>query len=758
MLNDKKTVLKRNGRRVDFEGEKIGIAIKKAFEAVNKLSGKYTSEDANKVYLKVLDNILKEDKETVKVEEIQDIIEEELENLKYIDVKNAFSEYREKRAVSRMMYNDQKRNHKFLGVFEANINGELFEKHPDLLLEKRPEEIFEDFGGEITKKFSLSYILKRKIVDAVNSGEIYIKDIEYIPMKATSSVMLNLDEIMGKGFSTGIGKYRPPKNLMSYSALTYNLIESIKKEQSGIPGIPFFDKYFAKIFIERFKRIFFEYINIFLEFSDFKKFVGMNYIKQAVSKIESINVDINEFKKYVRDSNKVMEIINISYEKAIIDAQKELYNAVEALIHNLNNNIYLKKDSKSNKNNIYDKRKKVAINIGEEDSKEALIVSKTLLDVIGRGIGENISPIEPDVFIKITNKNLEKILNKLKDKKYKRLENKIYIAKDSKIQQNIFKRNEGIKEKINKLDYEDILIYSFSLLEKRKNISYSLFNIEDKEKNKKIETYFTKYLMEDMAIPENEVDSKKNSPEGRGLLSTTTINLPRLAIKSKTFSEFKGHLDEVLKLVFLQLFDRFNLQCDLDPKYFSILFMESVWLDTDKVKAGDRLRKVLKHGNMNVGIVGLYEASEYILEKYKDILNKKEDEKLSSFEKNTNISEKILKIITKYIDEFKEEKNVNLNIYADDEPSRHFMKLDKTLYGSIKGITDKEKYSKGTTFDENEKKQKLVEKLTYEGIMQKYTKGGNKTVVKIKNEKEILDVLTLSLEKNINLITFIFVS
>lgn len=765
LKKENKTVLKRNGRRVEFEGEKIALAIKKAFEAADKIEKKYVSEDANKVYILVLKNILEMEKETIKVEEIQDNIEESLEKLKYVDVKEAFSEYREKRAVSRIMYNDQRRNHKFSSVFEANINGEIFEKNPELLIKKYPEIIFKDFGKEISKKFALSYILKRKIVEAANSGEIYIKDLEYLPMKTASSVFLNLDEIMKEGFSTGIGRYRAPKSLTSYAALTYSLIESVKKEESGSPAIPFFDKYFAKIYLENFKKIFLEYIIEYLEFTDFKKFVALNSIKQAISKIESIDVNLNEFKNYIRDSNKVMEIIEASYVKAIIKSQKLLYKAIEALIHNLNNNI----ESRS-----FEKTKRVAINIGEEDSKEALIVSKTLLDVLNMGLGSGIDPDEPDLIIKLDGKNIEKIQEKLNDKiinnkEENKIETKYFFEKELANEEDLKNKIKLIKKQILNLNYEDILIYSFEISKKRKNICYAI------EKN---ERYITKYLMEDMAVFENEVDPKKNSPEGRGILSTTTINLPRIAIKSINEKDFFEKLDETLKLVFLQLFDRFNLQCDLDPKYFSISFSEPIWIDTDKIKSGDRLRKVLKHGIMNVGIVGLYETANHLLnrknikeeiKKYnkenkgnKDNKNNNELKEDEEFKELINLSEKILKFIRKNIDEFKTEKNINLGLYADDEPSRNFIKLDKTLYGNIKGITDKEKYEKGTNFLINEKKllsKNLYKKLEYEGKMQKYTNGGNKTKLNLSKDislNDYVEILNLAEKKEIKLLDIDF--
>lgn len=750
LLNEKikkegKIVVKRNGRRINFDGEKIALAVKKAFEAQNKIEEKYLASDVSNVYKKVLEEILIIDKENIKVEEIQDIIEKKLDELKYKDIKNLFSEYREKRAISRKMFNDQRREHKFSSVYGLNINKEFLDKNPNFLMKKTPNEIYKDFGKKISEQFAKSYILKRKTVEAVDSGEIFIHDISAIPLGNISSVMLNLDKIMEIGLKTGIGKYRSPKNVLSYSILTYNLVTALKKEMSGYAGIPFLDKYFSKIFVKNFKKEFLEYINIFLEYTDFKKFVALNSINSLVSKIESVDIDVLTFKNYIRSSNKVMEIINLAYIKALLKSEKILYKGLEALVHNLNNSVYRNIKIKEEDKN---RRKNLGLNIGTCRSTEGLIVSKTLLDIIKNGIGDNISPFEPNIYLAVTKEDLKKAKEKIKSGDILKANKSKYIEEEDLNQLIDYKeKNEYILKRINSLDYSDLLIYAMKISKYRENIYFSFTNEEDLKNEKDF-----KYLMEDMAVSENEVDPKKASPEGRGILSTTTINLPRIAIKSAFKKDFFEELLEKIKIVENQLFDRFIMQCDLDPGYFSTLYSDGVWIDSDKINKGDRLRKVLKHGNMNIGITGLYEAAKILVERrHKNTLEK---QKLK--ENILNVSEEILKFIQKNINEFKIEKNINLNIYADDEASNHFIKLDRALYGKIKEITDKEKYEKGTNYP-NEKD--LDFKLKYEGIMQKYTKGGNLTRLKLdKNIKleEYIDILQKARDNNIKLLKIIF--
>ena len=116
-----KTVVKRDGKKVEFDGAKIALAIQKGFGDVIELAPsttKYDETDVNKVYSKVLSRIEKLEGERIKIEEIQDLIEEELKNNGYQDVYEAFSSYREKRAQSRQLFFDEKKQHKFLKALE----------------------------------------------------------------------------------------------------------------------------------------------------------------------------------------------------------------------------------------------------------------------------------------------------------------------------------------------------------------------------------------------------------------------------------------------------------------------------------------------------------------------------------------------------------------------------------------------------------------------------------------------------------------
>ena len=226
------TVVKRDGKKVSFNGTKIAVAIKKGFDSIPKVydddeeeKSVYTEKDIQKVYQSVINRIEKDykDSEKIKIEEIQDIIEEQLKKLKYDDVYESFSEYRERRAQSREMFMDDKKRHKFLKTLEglglksaseddtkrenANVDGDTA---MGTMLQ---------YGSTVSKEFAKSYLMKKKYSDAHDDGDIHIHDMDFLPMGTTTCMQIDLEKLFKGGFSTGHGHLREPNDIMSYTAL-----------------------------------------------------------------------------------------------------------------------------------------------------------------------------------------------------------------------------------------------------------------------------------------------------------------------------------------------------------------------------------------------------------------------------------------------------------------------------------------------------------------------------------------------------------
>ncbi len=239
-------VIKRDGKKVGFNESKIAVAIKKGFDSLkNENNDKYQEKDINKVYNLVIQKIIDTEKDKIKIEEIQDMIEEVLRNNKYIDVYESFSTYRERRNQSRKLFFDEKKQHTFLKAIE-NLSTDTSAEN------EVPESITTSmgamlkYGQAVSKEVSKSYFLKRKVADAYECGEIYIHDLDYLPMGTTNCCHIDLNKLFNDGFSTGRGFLREPNNIMTYAILTSIAILTNQNDQYGEQSIPVLDYYFAR--------------------------------------------------------------------------------------------------------------------------------------------------------------------------------------------------------------------------------------------------------------------------------------------------------------------------------------------------------------------------------------------------------------------------------------------------------------------------------------------------------------------------------
>ena len=188
----------------------------------------------------------------------------------------------------------------------------------------------------------------------------------------------------------------------------------------------------------------------------------------------------------------------------------------------------------------------------------------------------------------------------------------------------------------------------------------------------------------------NHVDPSKAITPGRGNLSFTSINLPRLGIKHGIVSGetdldgFFKELGELEDLVKDELLERFEHQCSKHIYNFPFLLGQGVWIDSEKLKPGDRLRKVLKHGTLTVGFIGLAECLKALIGKHHG--ESKEAQELGL---------KIVKFMRDRVDKYSEEYNLNFSLIATPAEglSGRFTNIDKAIYGKIKGVTDRDYYT-----------------------------------------------------------------
>ena len=664
-------VIKRNTRRVVFDGRKIAIAIKKGFD--NTDNSKYTDKDVNNVYLKVIEKIEKrynenpEEGKKIKIEEIQDYVEEVLDSKGYKDVYIEYKGYRENKRKIRQAFEERKK-YKFLSIIE---NMDLIDESEDLM----PKQKIYKFGEELSEGFALTHKVKRKFTEQIESGEIYIHDIAYISTGMTGFTQIDLSKIFEEGIEFNNIKINPPSDIFEALNLTSYIFRLLAKEQYYGESIPSFDYFLSPIVLKTFKKIFFNTLENNFALTEFKAFLPMNGIQREIAKIQSIDFDIDIFDQYLRESDVVKNILKKSYEIALNEVNKQLKKSITEFLLNLNI-LEVEENFKL----------KYSINTGTDISFEGRMINKALISVLGE--------------IEATNVEL------------------------------VVKIKENINLKSNTPNY-DIVVDAIKL--KDKNIKYSFL---DSKFNKKVDTgdYKTEVAyMNGFRTIENNLDDKKTIVVGRGNLANVTINLASIGLKeisqgnTYNYKKILRKIDDLLNSAKQVLYDRFEEQSVQKKKNYPILLMQNIWLDSDKIKEEDRLRRALKHGSLGISFVGLYEML-YAFGKVKGKLSMKDINKIGL---------DIIRHMRKKCDEFSEEYTLNFQLMSidDNDGKSIFIDTDLAVYGKIKNITDKIQYTNSYKLsDKFLEKIELEEKIKYEAAFHEYTNGGHMLVI---SEKEI---------------------
>ena len=641
-------VIKRNGKKVNFDASKIAISIQKGFDSIE---GKYNEEDVQKVFQSVLKRIKKDyaDKDKIKIEEIQNLIEEELKNKNYDDVYESTKNYRERRNQSRLLFVEEKKMHKFLKTLEslglksaheedakrenANVDGDTA---MGTMLQ---------YGSTVSKEFAKSYLMKKKFADAHDSGDIHIHDMDFMAMGTTTCLQIDLNKLFKNGFSTGHGFIREPNDIMSYSALAAIAIQANQNDQHGGQAIPAFDYYLAPGVLKTYKKQLKQTMYDLLDYSGFLTFVNFDKFVEKINKLNSVEFDENDFEKLCKNSDVIKRIVRISKEKALQKTDRITYQAMEAFIHNLNT-----MHSRAGAQVPFS-----SINFGTDTSAEGRMIIKNYLLALDAGLGHNETPIFPISIFKVK----EGVNYNQEDKNY-----------------DLFKLACEVSAKR--------LFPNFSFID-------SPFNLEFYKEG----DYNTEvgYMGCRTRVLANVADKDKCVTAGRGNLSFTSINLPRLGIKHGIVTKerkvadmeaFYKELDELLELVKDQLLERFEIQCNKRVYNFPFLIGEGLWLDSEKLKPTDKLRRVLKHGTLTVGFIGLAECLKALIGKHH-----------GESEEAQKLGLEIIGHMKDKMDEYALKYNLNFGVIATPAEglSGRFTRIDKAIYGNLKGVTDREYYT-----------------------------------------------------------------
>ena len=193
-----------------------------------------------------------------------------------------------------------------------------------------------NFGNDILKQYAMTQKIKKKYLESHEIGEIYIHNIECIPTGITGFTQLDLLEKIEEDFANNELIKNQGENIYTYTNIITNIMLLTAREQYYGEGIPAFDFLLAKGVLKTFKQNFKKILIEYLEFTEFLQFLPMNGILREIERIESIRVDIQIFRQYLRESDKVFEIFEKAYTMAIIKTEKDTYKAIEMFVHNIN--------------------------------------------------------------------------------------------------------------------------------------------------------------------------------------------------------------------------------------------------------------------------------------------------------------------------------------------------------------------------------------------------------------------------------------
>lgn len=674
-------IKKRDGREVPFNIEKIINAIFKATRA----AGEEDYSTAVALAEKVVEQLDKNsDKKVPGVEEIQDIVEKVLIESGHARTAKQYILYRAERTRVREM------NTRLMKIYEELT----FKESKDNDLKRENANIDGDtamgtmlkYGSEGAKQFCEMYILKPEHAKAHRDGDIHIHDMDFLTL-TTTCCQIDIVKLFKNGFSTGHGHLREPNDIHSYSALACIAIQSNQNDQHGGQSIPNFDYGMAPGVAKTYSRLYRQNLVKALELlhgiedaaalvnTISKKLADKHNAYPTLAPEEKyVKLEQEYLKEFISDDVIIQKAQAFAAEKAHAETDRNTYQAMEAFVHNLNT-----MHSRAGAQVPFS-----SINYGMDTTPEGRLVIKNILLATEAGLGNGETPIFPV---------------------------------------HIFKVKEGVNYNPDDPNYDMFklacrvsakrLFPNFSFLDAPFNLKYYKPGHPETE---------IAYMGCRTRVVANVYDPSREIINGRGNLSFTTINLPRIALRSNNdISAFFEELDKKIDLVIDQLLERFEIQARKKVKNYPFLMGQGVWIDSDKLDWEDEVREVLKHGTLTTGFIGLAESLKALIGKHH-----------GQSEEAQKLGLEIVSHMRKRMDEASKKYNMNFTLIATPAEglSGRFVKMDREMFGEIEGITDKKYYTNSfhvpVYYDIN-----AFDKIAIEAPYHELTNAGHITYVEV---------------------------
>ena len=628
-------IRKRDGREVPFNVEKIANAIFKAAQSV----GGNNYEESLELAYQVCTYLEEQYKNEVPtVEQVQDAVEKVLVESGHAKTAKKYILYRSERTKVREM------NTKLMKVYEELT----FKPAKDNDIKRENANIDGDtamgtmlkYGSEGAKQFYEMYVLDPKHAAAHENGDIHIHDLDFLTL-TTTCCQIDIVKLFKGGFCTGHGFLREPNDIRSYSALACIAIQSNQNDQHGGQSIPNFEYGMAPGVAKTYRKLYSENLGkaceLIAELDDAMTFA--NEVVQTVSEqtgLAPVLANDNGYQeaeltvlqaKMPKDmAEKVQKFARKYAEK---ETDKATYQAMEALVHNLNT-----MHSRAGAQIPFS-----SINYGLDTSPEGRMVIRNVLLATEKGLGNGETAIFPI---------------------------------------HIFKVKDGINYNPGEPNY-DLFQLACRVSAKRLFPNFSFidapFNLPFYKKgdyNSEVA-----YMGCRTRVASNQYDKSREVTCGRGNLSFTSINLPRLGIEAKgDIDKFFASLDERMDLVVDQLMHRYKIQAQKKVRNYPFLMGQGIWLD--------EVGEVLKHGSLTIGFIGLAETLKALIGVHH-----------GESEEARQLGLKIVSHMRERMDQETQKTGFNYTLIATPAEglSGRFVRMDKEKYGIIEGVTDREYYT-----------------------------------------------------------------
>mgnify|MGYP001622983212 FL=1 len=583
------------------------------------------------------------------VEQVQDLVEECLIDHGYAQTAKAYILYRDEHRKARefdpelmktyenLTFRPNREEQEYRGINEDTAMGTMLE-----------------YGSEGAKAFYDRNVIPPEISQAHREGAIHIHDKDFYALTETSC-QIDPITLFHEGFSTGHGYLREPNDIRSYTALACIAIQANQNEMHESQGIPNFDYAMAPGIDKTYRKAYFsslrQYWQILLGFSHDDAMALAEEVKEqlgtdlALTRTDAFGEALIQWlpRHQVEKGFQPIssEEAKASHQYAVRQAEEETdaacWQAMEALIHNLNT-----MNSRAGAQVPYS-----SLNYGTDTSPQGRMVIRNLLKATEAGLGDGGMPIFPV---------------------------------------HIFKVKEGVNLNPSDPNY-DLFRQAIHVACKRVSLHFSFLDAPFNLRWYRPGDYTSEaaYQGNDIRVMENVADPDCVTPCGRGNLSFTSINLPRIALESKgDRSQFYHLLYRRLELTSRQLRQRMEIQCNRRAYNYPFLMGQGVWIHSDSLRHDDLVEKVLRQGTLSVGFVGLAEALTALTGQHH-----------GQSEESQRLGLEIIGRMSRYMESLCRETGLNWNLIATPNKGTalRFARLDKKEFGIVPGVTDREKYT-----------------------------------------------------------------